>query len=114
MKGEEAKNFFKYLKEHSAQSDLTKSIEEKVSFAKKNMTWRKQYMTWEQTIEDEKEDAYEEGLEDGRAEGASQKAMEDAENLLREGIPMETVSRCIGLPLEKVQEMSEQLTIKNS
>ena len=109
MKGEEAKNFFKYLKEHSAQSELTKSIEEKVNFAKKNMTWRKQYMTWEQTIEDEKEDAYEEGLEDGRAEGASQKAMEAAENLLREGIPMETVSRCIDLPLEKVQKMAEQL-----
>ena len=111
MKKDELKDFFKYLKEHSAQSELTKSIEEKVSFAKKNMTWRKQYMTWEQTIEDEKEDAYEEGLaegrEAGRVEGASQKAIEAAENLLREGISIETISKCIGLPMEQLQEIYE-------
>ena len=68
-------------------------------------------MTWEQTIEDEKEDAYEEGLaegrEAGRVEGASQKAIEDAENLLREGISIETVSKCIGLPMEQLQEIYE-------
>ncbi|MBR7079601.1 MAG: hypothetical protein IKI40_03670, partial [Treponema sp.] len=54
----------------------------------------------------------EDGYEDGLAEGASQKAMEDAENLLREGIPMETVSRCIGLPLEKVQEIADRVKMK--
>lgn len=70
-------------------------------------------MTWQQTIDDEKEDAYEEGLADGRevglAEGISQKAMEAAENLLREGDSIEKVSRCIGLPIKKVQEIAEQL-----
>ncbi len=111
MKKGELKEFLRYLKEHYAGSELTKSIEEKVSFAKKNMTWRKQYMTWQQTIDDEKEDAYEEGLEAGRAQGASQKAMEDAENFLREGIPMETVSRCIGLPLEQVKEIATRIAI---
>ncbi|MBR6154085.1 MAG: hypothetical protein IKQ43_06580, partial [Treponema sp.] len=64
-----------------------------------------------------REDGYLEGIEEGMAkglaEGASQKAMEAAENLLREGIPMETVSRCIDLPLEKVQEMVEQLRMHN-
>ena len=43
------------------------------------------------------------------AEGATQKAMEDAENLLREGDSIEKVSRCIGLPIEKVKEIAEQL-----
>ena len=62
-------------------------------------------MTWQQTIDDEKEDAYEEG----RAEGASQKAVEDAEMFLREGDSVEKVSRCIGLPLNQIQEIAERI-----
>ncbi|MBR7079161.1 MAG: hypothetical protein IKI40_01410, partial [Treponema sp.] len=50
--------------------------------------------------------------EDGLAEGATQKAIEAAENLLREGIPVDTISRCIGLPLEQVQEIAERLAVK--
>ena len=118
MKGEEARNFFKYLKEHYAGSELTKSIEEKVSFAKKNMTWRKQYMTWQQTIDDEKEDAYEEGLADGRevglAEGSSQKAIEAAENALKMNLSVEQVCKITNLTLEKVKELAEQLRIHNA
>jgi hypothetical protein len=33
------------LKEHYAGNELTKSIEEKENFAKKNLKWRKLYMT---------------------------------------------------------------------
>lgn len=54
----------------------------------------------------------EDGYEDGLADGSSQKAIEDAENLLREGIPMETVSRCIGLTIEKLQEIAERIKVK--
>ena len=76
-------------------------------------------MTWEQTIEDEKEDGYEEGLaegrEAGRVEGASQKAIETAENFLRMGVnTIEQISQAIGLPLEKVQEIAEQLRMQNA
>ena len=77
-------------------------------------------MTWQQTIDDEKEDAYEEGLEAGRAEGlsagltqgASRKAIEAAENLLREGDSVEKVFRCIGLTMEQVQEIAEKIAVK--
>ena len=48
-----------------------------------------------------------EGYEDGLADGVSQKAIEDAENFLREGDSPEKVARCIGLPLEKVQEIAK-------
>ena len=47
------------------------------------------------------------GFEEGLAQGASQKAIEDAENLLREGISIETISKCIGLPMEQLQEIYE-------
>ena len=61
-----------------------------------------------------REDGYEDGLSAGLAEGASQKAMEDAENLLREGDSIEKVSRCIGLPIEKVKEIADQLRMHNA
>ena len=38
MEGDEVKSFFKFLAGLNAESELTKSIEEKVTFAKKNMT----------------------------------------------------------------------------
>ena len=60
-----------------------------------------------------REDGYLEGLADGRTEGASQKAIEDAENFLKEGISTEIIARCTGLPLEKVQELAESIFEKS-
>ena len=60
-------------------------------------------MTWQQTIDEEKEIAFE--------EGKTEKALEDAENFLREGIAIEIISRCTGLPLEKVQEIAESICV---
>ena len=54
----------------------------------------------------------EDGYEDGLADGATQKALESAENLLKEGIDQETVARCIGLPLEQVLQIKENLSVK--
>ena len=116
IKDDEEKAFFKFLVEQNAESDFTKSIEEKVSFARKNMTWRKMYMTWQQTIDEEKGIAFEEGkaegFEQGIERGAEQKAIESAENFLRKGLPAETISECIGLPLEQVRQIAE--SIKNA
>ena len=39
-------------------------------------------------------------LAEGKIQGAEEKALESAENLLRKGIPIETRSECIGLPLD--------------
>ncbi len=128
MENDEEKAFFKFLVNQNADSDFTKSIEEKVSFARKNMEWRKQYMTWQQTIDEEKDIAFEEGKVEGFEEGMKQgiecgigqgiergeekKALESAENLLREGISLETISRCIGLPLDQVRQIAQSLSVK--
>ena len=53
-----------------------------------------------------------EGLKEGLKEGAQQKAIEDAINLLKEGDTPEKISRCIGLSIEKVLELQEQLLKK--
>ena len=112
MENDEEKAFFKFLVNQSADSDFTKSIEEKVSFARKNMEWRKQYMTWQQTIDEEKDIAFEEGVKHGIERGEEKKAMESAENLLLEGDSPEKVARCIGLPLEQVRQIAQALSVK--
>ncbi len=48
--------------------------------------------------------------EEGREEGIQQKALQDAINLLKNDIPVETISKCIGLPLEQVQELQKSIT----
>ena len=85
-------------------------------------------MTWQQTIDEEKDIAFEEGKSEGLAEGVKlgieqgieqgiergeeKKALEDAENFLRKGIPIETISECIGLPLEQVRQIAQSLSVK--
>ncbi|MBQ2530522.1 MAG: hypothetical protein II547_09735, partial [Treponema sp.] len=55
-----------------------------------------------------REDGYMEGLSDGQ----KQKTLESAENLFREEIPLEIISRCIGLPLEQVKQIAQSLSVK--
>ena len=71
-------------------------------------------MTWQQTIDEEKDIAFEEGKEEGLEMGKLQKAIEAAENLLRMGVvTTEQISQAIGLPLEKVLELAENIRTKN-
>ncbi len=56
-----------------------------------------------------REDGYLEGLEDGK----ETKAVETAENFLREGLPPEMIARCIGLPLERVMQIAETIPAEN-
>ena len=41
--------------------------------------------------------------------GEEHKARENAKNLLKENIPIETIARCIGLSLEEVQKLAEEV-----
>ncbi len=63
-----------------------------------------QFMTWE------RQRAYD--LDAGIEIGAQQKAVEAAENFLRENISEEIIAKCTGLPLEKVLELKEKVSEK--
>lgn len=106
LKNDEMRNFFRFLKGERAESVFSKRIAEKVAFAKQNMQWRKQYMTWQQTIDVEKMFAFEEGHVAGVQEGIR----ESARNLLKEGDAPEKVARCCSLPLEEVLALREALS----
>ena len=102
LKTQEEKDFFKFLKGSKAETSLSKRIEEKVEFAKKNSDWRKNYMTWQQTIDEEKEISFE--------EGAQANAIENARNLLRMNLlTEEQISQAVSLPLEQVIALKDEL-----
>ena len=50
--------------------------------------------------------------EEGYEDGVIDKAIEAAENFLREGDSPEKVARCIGLPLEQILKIKENLSLK--
>lgn len=106
LKTEEQKDFFKFLKGSKASSSLSKRIEEKVEYAKKNSDWRRNYMTWQQTIDEEKALAFEEG----KSEGAQAKAIENARNFLKlNKLSSEEIAACCSLPLEQVLALQKEL-----
>lgn len=115
---EEEKAFFKFLQGAKAESQLTKVLEAKVKFAKMNQKWRNDYMTWQQTIDEEKEIAYDEGKEDGIEEGreegieigivkgAEQKAIENAKSFYENGVSIEIIAKSLKMTTEQVKEIT--------
>ena len=68
---------------------------------KHNSQWRMQYMEYERQRTYDREAGYEKGKEE--------KSIEDAKAFLLEGIKIETISKCIGIPIEKVLELQNQI-----
>ena len=106
LKTKEERDFFHFLKGETVETGFSRNIREKVEFAKKNMAWRRQYMTWQQTIDEEKYYA----REAGREEGARENAITSAKNLLlmNLGTP-EQISQAVSLPLEEVLALKKEL-----
>ena len=93
-----------------ANSDFSVQLEEKVERAKKNARWRKQYMTWQQTIDEERFEAREEGRREGRqagiTEGAHDKAVETARRMIARGkATLEEIAEDTSLPLAEIQAL---------
>ena len=86
---------------NESSDELSKKILQKVNTAKQNVLLRKKYMEYE------RQRAYDILL--GEERGASKKADEDAIALLKEGLSIEMISRCINIPLEHVKELAAQL-----
>ena len=71
----------------------------------------------ESAIKTWREDGYEEGYDEGKSDGIAEgmtageqkKAVEDAKNLLLKGINPEIITECIGLSLEEVQKLAEEI-----
>ena len=107
IEDEEIRSFFEFLITNNPADNYTSELDSYVTYAKKNMQWRMEFMTWER-METYK---YEEGFEDGEQNGKQNKAIEAATNLIKEKISPEVIARCVGLPLEQVQKLAEGIEL---
>ena len=106
LESDEEKSFFKFLKGETASDEFTRTLESKISRAKENLDWRRQYMTWEQEMKYQRWEAYEEGL----SEGVQQNARETAKNLLSlNKLTSEQIAHAVSLPLEEVLALKDEL-----
>ena len=102
-KDPELKAFLKFVNDKSADDDLTDVISKVVSSIKQ--------------LENNKEEYLAVNLHDfdiyrrGKDEGTLNKAIETAENFLKEGDSPEKVAKCTGLSLEKVLEIQKSITV---
>ncbi|MBO4403868.1 MAG: Rpn family recombination-promoting nuclease/putative transposase [Treponema sp.] len=101
IEDEELRAFFEFLISNRAGSSFTSTLRGYVEDARHNMQWRFQFMTY---LRQRNYD-----LEEGR----SQKAIEAAENFLKEKVSPEIIAKCVDLPLEKVLELKEKLQVQN-
>ena len=92
------RSLFKYMTDARAESELTRRIEAGVARAKRNQDWRKNFMTWEQSIRYE-------GVRAGK-----ERAREVAENLLHEtNLPPEQIARCCSIPVDDVLALRKRI-----
>ncbi len=106
IESKEEKAFFKFLLGDSADDEFTRTIAEKVNRAKKSAAFRRQYMTWEQEMKHLSRVAFEEGKAEGLSEGARQKAVENAKNMLNDGVQVEQIAKWTGLSVDEIMELS--------
>lgn len=105
LKDVRQKNFLCLVMKNEGSDELSEKILSKVNTAKQNVLLRKKYMEYE------RQRTYDILL--GKEQGATQKAEEDAIAFLKEGDSPEKIARCIKLPLERVQELAEQIKNQN-
>ena len=97
----EIKSFLDYIITRKPEDNLTNKINTLVQEIKSRETDRRQYMIEHLKIRDK--------IMEGKRLGIQEKAEETAVNFLKEGDSVEKVARCIGLPLEKVQELAKEI-----
>ena len=97
---EEQKAFLRLVTSNESTSLFADKLSQLVDNAKQNTQWRKQFMDFQHY------------MSQSFREGKEEKAIEDAINLLKEGDSPEKVSRCIGLPLEKVLELKQKILVE--
>ena len=116
----ELKLFYDYIHKGRVDSNLAKTIDDKIARIKKNIEVRGKYMTYTTRIAEAKTEAFEEGIaigeERGRNEGISlgitqgayQKAVETAKNALSMKLTLEQIANLTGLSIEVIQDLADK------
>ena len=63
-------------------------------------------------IEQGIEQGIQQGIEQGIEQGAEKTKIETAKNMIHKNIPLETIAECTELPLEKVNQLKQQIIVE--
>ncbi len=99
------RNFLRYVYENIPEDDFTDIITRRVLKLKADEIFKGEYR--QVTIHEF--DVLEKGREEGRAEGARATALENARNLLKNGVTPEIVAKSIGLEMDEVLRLQKEV-----
>lgn len=108
-----AKNNEKINKAYKVLTTISQDEVERRLYEAREMQIHDEVSRLQDAIEEGKQEGKQQGIKEGIKEGIgigdNKRAIEDAINLLKLGISEEIVSQGIGLPLEKVHELKNQM-----
>ncbi len=97
-----------YVSTGRAASDYTATINDLVTRARENPTWKREYMdAMMDTVRQQRE--MREAEEQGMAQGEHKRAMEAARRMLQDKLSVELAAKYTGLSVEEVQELQQDM-----
>ena len=105
VQDEEVRDVLRFIHESKATSAFSRLLEKNTVRAKSRPEMEDEYMYFMDVLEEEKEEAREAGLSEGIAKGEHKKALETAKELIKEGISLQTIVKCTGLPENEIKNL---------
>ena len=104
------REFYDYVENGNAGSELTKRIDEAVVRSRKNSIWRSQYMKEKIVLQD----AREEGIGQGIGQGIEQEINNRISDMLSRGKTVEEIVEFCGYSIEQVKQVEESMLAKSN
>ena len=106
----------KYIQEKIAEGEFAEELDKEVKKVKEQRETRREYMTLEMEIRKQREDAMAigeakgkaEGRAEGRAEGKAEGLWAAASSMIKNGLPLNMVSKCTNLSIETLKKLAKQ------
>ncbi|MBQ0052324.1 MAG: hypothetical protein KBT11_09735, partial [Treponema sp.] len=105
IEDKEQKEFLGYLMHGKPNGNFSESVDGLVEIHRRDTQWRQGYMTWEMEMLHERNKAMQAGIEIGAVENAKRM-------ILRGKLSPEEISEYSNLPLERIQQIAEELKLE--
>ena len=101
--------FLRYINNKESTDSFTNKLDSLVELSKQNQSLRSNYLAMNLHDRDIRRAA----LEEGFSQGAEQAKIETAKNLLAMKLPLDSIAKATGLPLETIQNLAKEQNAEN-
>ena len=101
----ELKLFYDYIRKGRADSDLARTIDNKIAVIKENIEVRGKYMTYTTRIAEAKSEAFEEGISLGITQGEQKAKLETAKSMKQKNMSTSMIAHFTGLSPEEIEKL---------